>query len=319
MLDLNVDLHRRLSQEIKPNSLKYIQFNGNYGDFAASANALDIVKHWKVVGVPKILFNTNGSIRTPEWWTQMAHALGPDDLVIFSIDGLEDSNALYRVGANWDRILENCRAFISAGGRARWDFILFEQNQHQVDQAIELAQKTGFRSIRIKKTNRFLRDHEIRNWKRDFQGETHRLGGQLETAFDDISKKYRNVSEFIAQETVHCEYQRLGGGIFIDFQGRVWPCCWTATGAFLAPETIQHQQLQRIYTLYGENFNSLLHHSLAEILSGEWYRQAFVESWSKDSTSVPPKLWACVKTCGGYKFSSGDRANFREVSFDTSS
>ncbi|MFN8792017.1 MAG: hypothetical protein ACK5Y2_11235 [Bdellovibrionales bacterium] len=315
MMDLSLDTHRRLIKEIETKKLSYIQFNGNYGDFAAAANALDTVYLWREAGVQKILFNTNGSLQSPNWWTQMAQALGPNGLVVFSIDGLEDSNSIYRIGSNWNRIMQNSDAFIAAGGHARWDFILFEHNQHQVDQAIELAERKGFQSIRIKKTNRFLKDHEIRNWKKDLHSASRILKGQFDTAFDHLSQKYHDVSEFIENEPIQCEYQKLGGGVFVDFQSRVWPCCWTATGEFLLPETIQRQQIQKIYSLYGEHFNSLLHHSLSEILHGDWFQHDLVASWAQKPAGGSPKLWACAKTCGSYKFSSGDRANFHQINF----
>ena len=51
--------------------------------------------------------------------------------------------------------MENAEAFISAGGRARWDFIVFKHNQHQVEEAEKLANKMGFKQFRIRKTARF--------------------------------------------------------------------------------------------------------------------------------------------------------------------
>ena len=39
------------------------------------------------------------------------------------------------------------RAFINAGGRARWDFLIFAHNEHQVDEAEALATKWGFKSF----------------------------------------------------------------------------------------------------------------------------------------------------------------------------
>ena len=40
----------------------------------------------------------------------------------FSIDGLADTNPTYRVNANWDKVIENVKTFIKAGGPARWDY-----------------------------------------------------------------------------------------------------------------------------------------------------------------------------------------------------
>ena len=48
----------------------------------------------------------------------------------FSIDGLADTNPTYRVNANWDKVIENVKTFIKAGGLARWDYPVFGHNEH---------------------------------------------------------------------------------------------------------------------------------------------------------------------------------------------
>jgi hypothetical protein len=44
---------------------------------------------------------------------------------------LEDTNHLYRENVEWKKIMENARAFISAGGTAHWDMLIFDHNKHQ--------------------------------------------------------------------------------------------------------------------------------------------------------------------------------------------
>ena len=48
------------------------------------------------------------------------------------------------------------RAFIAAGGRARWDYLIFEHNQHQVEEAEALATAWGCEKFMKKKTGRFV-------------------------------------------------------------------------------------------------------------------------------------------------------------------
>ena len=78
------------------------------------------------------------------------------DKVIFAIDGLEDTNHLYRVNTNFNKIMENAKAFINAGGLARWDFIAFAHNEHQIEEAKALAEQMGFVKFRYKKSNRYV-------------------------------------------------------------------------------------------------------------------------------------------------------------------
>ena len=69
--------------------------------------------------------------------------------VRFGIDGLEDTNHLYRRNVRWPTLMRNVRAFVEAGGNAEWDFIEFRQNQHQVEQARMLADELGFSMFNV--------------------------------------------------------------------------------------------------------------------------------------------------------------------------
>ena len=98
------------------------------------------------------LIATNGGARDEEFWTRMgkiSYEHGCEFTVIFGIDGLEDTNHLYRKNVKWDVLQRNFRAYISAGGTADWQFIPFSWNKHQLDEARELAVKEGFRNFVI--------------------------------------------------------------------------------------------------------------------------------------------------------------------------
>ena len=50
--------------------------------------------------------------------------------------------------------MNNARAFIEAGGRAHWDMLVFDYNQHQIDQCRTLASDMGFKFFRTKASSR---------------------------------------------------------------------------------------------------------------------------------------------------------------------
>jgi len=124
-----------------------ILFCGVHGDPCIAQDTLEITKYI-IENSPKtnILFNTNGGMRNPEWWSNLGSTLkdNPSNWVTFSIDGLEDTNHLYRRNVKWDKLMANVKAFIAAGGRAHWDFLIFKHNEHQIDQARQLAEELGF-------------------------------------------------------------------------------------------------------------------------------------------------------------------------------
>lgn len=145
---------------LKPNfikQLKRLYMCGNYGDPISARDTLEIFEYIRSNNDKmQLSFHTNASAKTPEWWSRLPAAMGRNHYVVFSVDGLEDTNHLYRQGTVWRKIMENASAFIAAGGRARWDFIVFGHNEHQVEEARALAESMGFEKFNIKKSNRFF-------------------------------------------------------------------------------------------------------------------------------------------------------------------
>lgn len=137
--------------------LKRMYMCGNYGDPIAAKDTLEVFNYFRQHN-SKMNLNmyTNGSAKKSDWWKELAGVLGKNSYVVFSIDGLEDTNHLYRQNTIWSKIMENAQAFIDAGGNARWDYIVFAHNEHQVEQAEELSKKMGFEQFQYKKSARFF-------------------------------------------------------------------------------------------------------------------------------------------------------------------
>ena len=148
--------------------LRWFLSCGNYGEPAAHPDALEILRWFRDNGTKNVSFSSNGSSRDPAFWKEAAEIInGPGGSrgniknyyggrVTFSIDGLEDTNHLYRIGAKWDRLMANTEAFINAGGRARWQFITFNHNSHQLQKAKDMAKELGFSEFIEKMSFRFL-------------------------------------------------------------------------------------------------------------------------------------------------------------------
>ena len=150
-------------------NLRNVLFCGTHGDPAVVPHSLDAVEYLKTNFNTTIEFFSNASTRNKDWWYELGKLLQGEindenslakhyrnhDIGIFSIDGLEDTNHIYRRQTHWNIIMENAEAFIRAGGRARWDFLIFKHNEHQIQEASELATKMGFKQFRIRKTARF--------------------------------------------------------------------------------------------------------------------------------------------------------------------
>jgi MoaA/NifB/PqqE/SkfB family radical SAM enzyme len=174
---------------------------GNYGDPAAGTYTLDIYQ-WINKLNPSITLgmNTNAALQTTFWWHELGQILSkPKDYCVFSIDGLQDTNPVYRVNSNWDKLMANIKAYISAGGSAHWDMLVYKHNQHQVDACEQLAKDMGFRWFRAKVSKRPFTE------KLEFP-----IGWQPAQ---------------ITVDTINC-HALNDQSAYIDAQGRIHPCCW---------------------------------------------------------------------------------------------
>ena len=135
------------------------KFGGTIGDIVMHPQAEQILDyamhHYKEVDI-----DTNGGIGSKHFWNKLGGyaPLGFDQYGIkchFSIDGLSDTHSIYRINTSYERVIENAQTFIDAGGYAIWKFIIFEHNQHQVDEAREIAKTMGFKGFDAVPSNRF--------------------------------------------------------------------------------------------------------------------------------------------------------------------
>ncbi len=124
---------------------KVVSLCGDHGDpiyhseFHAIIQILHQLRH-----SPPILIATNGSHRDQDWWKLTAQTLTRKDRVIFGIDGLEDTNHLYRRGADWDSIMTAIKTLKTYGTcQIQWQWILFNYNQHQIREGARLAKELG--------------------------------------------------------------------------------------------------------------------------------------------------------------------------------
>lgn len=133
-----------------------LQLCGNYGDAMTNPELIAILTHITTLNPGIIIsMNTNASGRNPQFWKDLARLIGSGHLV-FSIDGLEDTNYIYRRGTHWEKIMMAATNYIAAGGRAYWDMLIFKHNQHQVKEAEQLSIDMGFIGFSAKKAMGFV-------------------------------------------------------------------------------------------------------------------------------------------------------------------
>ena len=173
---------------------------GNWGAPAAGKYTLDIYQHFRKIN-PEIELgmNTNGAIQNAAWWQTLGETFHRQrDYVVFSIDGLEDTNHVYRVNVQWHRVMENVRSFIKAGGSAHWDMLVYAHNQHQVNACQQLARDMGFKWFRTKVSKRNLAN--------------------------DLQYPIQWQPNSVAPP-VQC-HALQEQSLYMDARGIIYPCCW---------------------------------------------------------------------------------------------
>jgi hypothetical protein len=95
--------------------------------------------------------------------------------------------------------MSNARSFIEAGGSAHWDMLVYQHNQHEVDECEQLARDMGFKWFRAKVSKR---------------GFTDKL--KFPTGWNPPQ---------LQSDQVRC-HALAEQSTYIDAQGRESPCCW---------------------------------------------------------------------------------------------
>ena len=283
---------------------------GNLGDPIVAADTLEVFKYFREHN-PKMYLsmNTNAGAKSTEWWTELAHTFGKYGSVIFSVDGLEDTNHLYRQNVNWSKVENAMKSFIAAGGRARWDFIIFEHNQHQVEEAEALSKEWGFEKFTKKKTARFFstasskgkEDHQAQNRKgyqtillKKPKEEYQNLALAKEA---ELVKTYGSMIDYYDKCEIKCKVKDEGS-VFITAEGILMPCCWTAGRMYkwYHKDYKTEQIWDFIETAGGMDAINVVNNDLAKVM-GLNLLSEIENSWSKSSLREG-KLGVCSQKCG---------------------
>tara|TARA_Y100000741_G_scaffold25357_1_gene18414 strand:+ start:1718 stop:2488 length:771 start_codon:yes stop_codon:yes gene_type:complete len=102
-----------------------------------------------------------------KWWEKAySYGLG-ENCWYFGVDGLDKKSELYRIGSNFEQVWETMKMGVQAGHPIVWQYIIFGYNEHEIEQAKEIAHKEGITLLLIK-TNRGF-DPRSRNLRKNVQ------------------------------------------------------------------------------------------------------------------------------------------------------
>lgn len=260
--------------------LKHIYMCGNLGDPMMAKDTVEIFRYLRETNPDMSLqMHTNGSGRSENWWKELAFL---NVKVVFGIDGLEDTHKLYRINTDWNKIIQNAKIFIEAGGDARWDMLVFDHNQHQIEDCQQMCVQLGFKGFSIKHTTRF-KDGKFDVIDDDFNV-THTLYPSHK------SLEMIEPAEKARQETlpeINCKAKQ-DNAIYVAANGNVSPCCW------LDMEWVpQHSNERLDYMIKIKDVPSLHKNTLKEIFDMGYFNK-IKDTWTSCG------LKTCSKQCGSF-------------------
>tara|TARA_B100001057_G_scaffold251512_1_gene251779 strand:- start:182 stop:1234 length:1053 start_codon:yes stop_codon:yes gene_type:complete len=213
--------------------LHEIVYNGDIGDAMMHPTIDDIIIEIDKKR-PRMVqhIHTNGGGAWYEKFKKIAQHVDGDltknIFFIFSIDGLEDTNHLYRRNVQWKHIVKNAEILRKHKVHARWRMNRFKHNEHQIDTARQMAQDWGWEfSINYgtwghekvadlihQPSNPSLYKEKLKSWKEnkflEFREDDYEYLSTPQTPFKDtcVWKQDKEI-QVVSDMTV-------------------WPCCWTA-------------------------------------------------------------------------------------------
>jgi hypothetical protein len=295
---------------------------GAYGDPAAATELLQIANYIRDCNSEcAITLYSNGGLRSPGWWQELARLLQTPALVVFAIDGLAKTNAIYRRGVVFEKVIENARAFIEAGGNARWEFLAFRHNEHDIEEARRLSEALGFQQFSVKKTSRFLEPtydyvpeyehHQDLNRFPIFNEHGAVVGfieppgdpqlvNETMLRFSDLREKYGSLDALFSATPIHCRVLD-SASVFVSAGGYAFPCCWTYVQAMrpsLAgfPRTADRQIYDLIQKTGGFEAINARQIGLQSSVESAFF-EAVKSSWSCSSVAEG-RLKVCARACG---------------------
>lgn len=253
---------------------------GNLGDPIIAKDTLKIFKYLRETNSDiNLKMFTNGSAQSVKWWEELASI---NVEVTFAIDGLRDTNHLYRVGTDFDMIMRNASAFNRARGVSRWDMLVFKHNEHQIDECRDMSIMHGFREFRIKHTNRFLTDKLP---VLDENGKTIHVIYPTNKSIEMMPKVISAQNEILPE--INCK-SVSSKSIYVASNGDILPCCWLDLSWYQPNHPSRVDYMDKIGM-----FPNLFKNTMKEVFDSGYF-DSIESKWTDCG------LRECSKQCGSF-------------------
>lgn len=314
--ELGLDYFKLLGDEFCAGIRRW-NFCGTKGDPSAAKDLYPILEYLLHCN-PKaqLEVRTNGGAKQPEYWAKISKLFkGTNSFVVWSVDGLENTNHIYRKNVKWNKLWPNMLAYFKEGGPAWWEFLKFEHNINDLPVIEQICKKYGVRLL-----------------AKDPYGFVELDGGKVRTipVYDRVTgnlmytiKPYNttniadeHVKQVFVEEhkfrqfegtdwgslDVEFKCQASGYGpnkdkneIYIDSDGAVYPCCYIASKYMM-----REPQLSRMLDPIKEELKVTETRNIDQVLAHTFYTKTMIDSFeSKLQLGDGAKSCiTCIHHCG---------------------
>lgn len=316
--------------------VKFLNFCGNHGDPGTNPDLPKIIDYLKQFPFEKFEIHTNGGMKSPKFWDEIGFALNnmkaKNVNFTYSIDGLADTNHIYRRNVKWDKLIENVKQITKYNNIfVIWDYLVFKHNEHQLEEAEKLSKELNFAAIEFKApvnlddgknitpVSVLDSEGEVKYWLEPTTLDKFKptyLPDNVKTKYNEetlwsakINPDFGCTLEEDWNEVKETNQTRIiprcgHNDIYVDADGTVHPCCFVGLG-FGAVRSAYEQggyvsysfrQMFEAHEKYGkENFN-LNTSSIDHILTSGLLEKIFNDKWKK--SVAEGKQVACSLYCG---------------------
>jgi MoaA/NifB/PqqE/SkfB family radical SAM enzyme len=273
---------------------------GNYGDPAFAADCLEIYAYVRECNpTVRLAIHTNGGMRSPRWWRELAQF---NIEVVFAVDGFKGKHELYRRNTNFDKVIENMKAFIDAGGRAKVDSLVFAHNENEVEELEQYLLNLGVESVNFISTTRFYGMNEFEVYDNNDTVEYIIAPTQIpkfKQTPNTMLDKLVNTdirSEVLTNAVVEplCEKDQ---SIYVDPYGNITPCCWIGSD-YLEEPVEEKLAIHYLRNLSIKNTKEILKDvGVPNCQSGVLDANSVLFEKLNDFWQGKDKCMTCVKVC----------------------
>ena len=302
-------------------NVDFWNFCGTKGDPIASSQLLEIIMFLQDcnpnVG---ITVHTNGGLRDKKWWSDLGKTLvnTKNSYVVWGIDGLEDTNHLYRRNVNWNKLWENLNAYLDAGGPSIWQFLIFDHNKHQLEEVKQICKEKSI-TLDVKypfgfhyKKDQISNTTEItplRVYDNDGNFSYNILPhdayepntvivpihpNEMNVTYNKINKDTTLTNNIkLGDYQIQCRIGSTTSDLYIDSDGALIPCCFIGAGLYNSTDTqLADQFKDRSCFIPSKN------NSVNDILKNDYFTKTLIQGILGELPQNLRYTLKCAETCG---------------------